>query len=149
LRRNNVWKNRIVSFVIGLALGVLGAAGFVLVGQSGGSGGLAELDRANQQRTAETVGRLERTVGEQRDRIDSLETSNQRLEKHIGDARGITERLMVSTGTTSVDIRSAIILLKEITDQVKNLDGVLGRGDTGGGSGDGVSNIQDLQLICP
>jgi hypothetical protein len=145
-----VWKNRIVSFVIGLALGILGAAGF-LIGQSGGPGGLAELDRANQQRTAETVASFERTVGEQRSRIEELEqsnlsisASNRRLEKHIGDARGITEQLMVSTGTTATDIRSAIILLQTITDQVKSLDGVLGRGDTGGDSGDGVDHLEDL-----
>jgi hypothetical protein len=146
-----VWKNRIVSFVIGLALGILGAAGFIFAGQSGGLGGLAELDRANQQRTAETVGRLGRTVEEQRSRIAELEqsnlsirASNQRLEKRIGDARGITEQLMVSTGTTATDIRSASILLQTITDQVKSLDGVLGRGDTGGDSGNGVSNVENL-----
>jgi hypothetical protein len=138
-----VWKNRIVSFVIGLALGILGTAGF-LIGQSGGSGGLAELDRANQQRTAETVASFERTVGEQRGRIDDLETSNNRLKECIGDARGIVEQLTISTGTAATNIRSAIILLQTITDQVKSLDGVLGRGPPGGDSGDGVDHLEDL-----
>jgi chromosome segregation ATPase len=144
LRRNNVWKNRIVSFVIGLALGILGTAGAVLIGQSGDPGGLAELDRANQQRTAETVASLERTVGEQRERIARLQASNSRLEEHIEDARGIVEQLTVSVGTAADDIRSAIALLKTVTDQVKSLDRLLGRGDPGGDSGDGLDNIQDL-----
>jgi chromosome segregation ATPase len=138
-----VWKNRIVSFVIGLALGILGAAGF-LIGQSGGTGGLAELDRANQQRTAETVASLERTIGEQRERIDDLETSNNRLKEHIGDARGIVEQLTISTGTAATDIRSAIILLQTITDQVKSLDGILGRGDTGSSGGGSMDHVEDM-----
>jgi hypothetical protein len=139
-----VRKNTIIAFIIGLALGILGTAGAVLIGRSGDAGGLAELDRANQQRTAETVTSLERTVGEQRERIDHLQASNSRLERHIGDARGIVEQLTISTGAGAADIRSAIELLKAITDQVKSLDGILGRGDTRGDSGDSVDNLEDL-----
>jgi hypothetical protein len=136
-----VWKNRIIAFAIGLALGILGTAGTVLIGQSGGAGGLAGLDRANQLETARTVAGLERTVGEQRERINHLEANNSRLEKHIGDARGVVEQLTISTGTEAADIRGAIELLKTITDQVKSLDGILGGGDTAGGWGGDIPGI--------
>jgi hypothetical protein len=148
-----VWKNRIVSFIIGLALGILGTIGavFILDGQSGPSGGLAEIDRANQQRTAETVAGLERTVEEQRGRIGELEANNRelrastiRLTERIGNARGIVEQLAISTGTTATDIQSAIELHTTITDQVKSLDGVLGRGDTGSDSRDGMDHMENL-----
>jgi chromosome segregation ATPase len=143
-----VWKNRIVSFAIGLSLGILGTAGF-LSGGSGNPGGLAELDRAGKRETARIIGDFERTIGEQRNRINSLETRNNRLEANNRDARAITKQLTISASAETTNIRSAIILHKEITDQVKSLDGILSRGDTGGDSGDGVSNIQDLQLTCP
>jgi chromosome segregation ATPase len=143
-----VWKNRIVSFAIGVALGVLGTAGAVLVGQSGDSGELAQLDRANQRQTAETVAGLERTVGEQRDRITELEesnsnlrASNQKLESNNRDARGIVEQLTVSTGTEATDIRSAIALHETIKDQIDRLDRVLGGGDTGGGGSGGMGGM--------
>jgi chromosome segregation ATPase len=147
-----VQKNIVIAFVIGLALGILGTAGAVLfTGRSGGAGELADLDRANQQRTAEAVTGLERTVGEQRSRITELEqsnsslrASNSRLEKHIGDARGIVKQLAISTGAAASDIRSAVELLKKITDQVKSLDGILSRGDTGGHSGDSLGNLEAL-----
>jgi chromosome segregation ATPase len=146
-----VWKNIIIAFVIGVALGILGTAWAVLAGQFGDPGGLAGIDRANQQRTAEAVDGLERTVGEQRSRITELEQSNSdlqashnRLEKHIGDARGIVEQLAISVTTEADDIRSAIELYKRITDQVKSLDYILSRGDTGGDSGDGLDNLDDL-----
>jgi hypothetical protein len=126
-----VSKNTVIAFVIGLALGILGTAGFILIGQSGDPGGLAELDRAVQQQAAVTVGELERTVNEQRERIDNLQASNTRLEECLGDARRISAELTVAVESESVDIRSAIVLLKKITDQVKSLNGVLGGGDSG------------------
>jgi chromosome segregation ATPase len=145
-------KYIVIAFAVGLALGILGTAGAVLfTGGSGGAGGLAELDRANQQRTAEAVDGLGRKIEEQRERITELEqsnsslrASNRRLEKHIGDARRISAELAVSVGTTASDIRSAVELLKKITDQVKSLDGILSRGDTGGHSGNGLDNLEDL-----
>lgn len=139
-----MWKNRIISFIIGLALGVLGTAEAILIRQSGDPGGLAELDRANQQETERTVERLERTIGEQRERINDLETSNSRLEGHFRIARGITQQLMVSTGSAATDIRSAIILHQTITDQVKSLDRLFVRGDTSGDSGDGLDNLENM-----
>jgi hypothetical protein len=54
-------RNLVIAFVVGLALGVLGTAGIILIGRSGDAGGLAELDRANQRDTARTVENLERT----------------------------------------------------------------------------------------
>jgi chromosome segregation ATPase len=148
IRSNNVAKKYLIAFTVGLALGILGTAGTVIIGRSGDAGGLAELDRANQQRTAETVDGLKRTVGEQRERITELEqsnsvlrASNSRLEKHIGDARGIVEQLRISTGTEATNIRSAISLLEKITDQVKRLDGILSRGDTGGGGPGGLAGL--------
>jgi hypothetical protein len=150
IRSNNVQKNIVVAFVIGLALGVLGTAGAVLfTGGSGDAGGLAELDRANQQRTAEAVDGLGRKIEEQRERITELESINSRLTSNNRDARGIVKQLAISTGTAASDIRSAIELYKKITDQVKSLDYILGRGDTGGDSGDGLDNLEALQLICP
>jgi hypothetical protein len=139
-----VQKNTIIAFALGLALGILGTAGAVLAGQSGSAGDLTGLDRAVQQRTAETITDLERTVGEQRERIDDLQASNSRLEERIGDARGIVEQLAISTGAEAATIRSAITLLQTIKDQVYRLNGVLGRGDTGGDSGDGVDHVEDL-----
>jgi chromosome segregation ATPase len=146
-----VAKNTIIAFALGLALGILGTVGTVLIGQSGDPGGLAELDRANQQQTTETVARLERAFGEQQNRITELEqsnhdlrASNQRLETNNRDARRIVEQLTVSTGAEADDIRSSIKILKTIKDQVYRLDGVLGRGDTGGGCGGGLDNVDDL-----
>jgi hypothetical protein len=137
-RGNDVQKNTVIAFVIGLALGILGTAGAVLfTGRSGGFGELTELDRANQQRTAEAVTGLERTVGEQRERITELEQSNNRLAANNRDARGIVEQLVLSTGTETTNIRSAIALYQKIADQIKSLDDILSRGDTsGGGPGD-------------
>jgi hypothetical protein len=139
-----VAKKYLIAFTIGLALGILGTAGAVLIGRSGGAGGLAELDRANQQRTAETVAGFERSIGEQRERIAELESINSRLTANNRDARGIVKQLAISTGSGAEDIRSAISLLEKITDTVKSLDGVLGRGDTGGDSGDSLDNLEDL-----
>jgi septal ring factor EnvC (AmiA/AmiB activator) len=133
-----------IAFIVGLALGILGTAGAVLAGQSGDPGGLAGLDRAVQQETERTVANLERTIGEQRKRIDDLQASNSRLEERITDARGIVEQLTVSTGSAAQDIRSAITLFQTIKDQVNRLDGVLGSGPPGGSGGDGVDNVQDL-----
>jgi hypothetical protein len=137
-------KNTIISFAIGLAVGILGTASVILAGRSGPAGDLAGLDRANQQRTTKTVADLERVIGEQRERIDGLEASNSRLNGHIRDARGIVEQLAVSTGSEAIDIRSAITLLKKITDQVKSLNSVLGGEPPGGDSGDGLADMEDL-----
>jgi ABC-type transporter Mla subunit MlaD len=139
-----VSKTTVIAFVIGLALGILGTAGIILIRQSGYPGDLAGLDRAVQQETERTVTSLERTIGEQRRRIDDLQASNSRLEERIGDARGIVEQLTISTGTEAANIRSAIALLQTIKDQINRLDGVLGRGPPGGSSGDGVDNVADL-----
>jgi ABC-type transporter Mla subunit MlaD len=136
-----VWKNRIVSFAVGLALGVLGTAGAILAGQSGDPGELAKLDRANQLETERTVASLERVIGEQRERIDDLEASNSRLDRNIRDARGISAELTESARAAGTDIRSAITLLKTIKDQVYRLNGVLNRGDTGGGGSGGVAGM--------
>jgi hypothetical protein len=139
-----VWKNRIVSFVIGLALGILGTAGAVLVGQSGPTGDLSVRNEFVQRETAATVERLERTIKEQRERIDDLQAGNHRLTEYIGDARAVSSELAVSVTAGAEDIRSAIALLKTIKDQVYRLNGVLNRGDTGGDSGDSMDNLEDL-----
>jgi hypothetical protein len=139
-----VWKNRIAGFVTGLALGILGTAGAVLIGQSGDPGELAGLDRANQRGTERTVESLERVIGEQRERINDLEASNNRLQINNRDAGRIAQQLTISTGATASDIRSAIGLLRTITDQVKSLNRVLNSGDTGSDSGNGVDNVENL-----
>jgi hypothetical protein len=143
-RGTDVSKTTVIAFIVGLALGILGAAGAVFIGQSGDPGDLAGLDRAIQQETERTVANLERTIGEQRERIDDLQASNSRLEEYIGSARAISAELAVSVATGAADIRSAITLLQTIKDQVYRLDGVLGSGPPGGSGGDGSDNLEDM-----
>jgi septal ring factor EnvC (AmiA/AmiB activator) len=136
-----VWKNRLIGFAVGLAVGILGTAGIVLTGRSGDPGEFASFNRANQRETERTIENLERVIGERQERIDDLEASNNRLETSNRDARRITEQLAISIRTEADDIRSAIELLKTVTDQVKSLNGVLGSGDTGGGGGGSLVDL--------
>jgi hypothetical protein len=132
-----VSRNTFIASIISFAVGFFGATAAILMGGSGSVGGLAGIDRAGQQETEHLAGELERTVTEQRDRINRLEAGNSRLEEHLRNARAISSELAVSTGSEATDIRSAIILLKKITAQVQSLNHILDSGDTGiGGTGD-------------
>jgi chromosome segregation ATPase len=104
-------------------------------------GELAKLNRAVQQKTDRTIEELERTVSGQRERINNLEASNNRLTEHIGNARRISAELTVSTESTAVDIRSAIELLEKITIQVTDLNRELDSGDTGSGGLRGMAGV--------
>jgi hypothetical protein len=133
-------KTTVTAFVIGLVLGVTGA-GLIAYHRTGG-----DLDwftgeyRASQQRAAEAVTGLERTIGEQRERIDNLEASNSRLEDNIRSARGICESALGGSEKAAGDIRSAIELSKTLATALKDINRILNSGDTS----DGPGNVDDL-----
>jgi predicted RNase H-like nuclease (RuvC/YqgF family) len=137
-------KKILIAFVIGLALGVAGTGLVTCYRTSGEPDYLAGEYRESQQRTAETITGLERTIGEQRERIDDLETSNNRLTEHIRSARGISEQVIRRSEETAGDIRSAIALSKELADALKGIDRILRGNGSGGDSRNGVDNMEDL-----
>jgi chromosome segregation ATPase len=78
------------------------------------------------------------------ERITSLEASNSRLNEHLRSAGRNAERLESLTRETISDTRAASRLVKEITIQVQGLIGELDRWRSGGDSGDGLDNLEDL-----
>jgi hypothetical protein len=136
-------RNLVICFITGLVLGVFGAG---IAGHIMGNTEVGELDgaageyRASEQRTAEQIAGLERTIGDQRERIDYLTASNNRLESNIRSARGICNEALRGSEKTTGDIRSAIELSKTLTIALKNLDRILNSGN----SGNGVDNVEDL-----
>jgi predicted RNase H-like nuclease (RuvC/YqgF family) len=143
--------------VVAVIAGIAGALLSNHFGKSESDGSPAKLDRAIQQETDRTIGELERTVGEQRERIDSLESdnsqlkaSNNRLAKHIGNARRISAELAISTKSTATDIRDAIELLEKITIQVQSLNCVLNSGNTDSGGFGGLDSLHaGVQIDTP
>jgi hypothetical protein len=139
-----VQKNTITAFIIGLLLGCVAAgAGYVIWSYlTGGDPDILTGEyRASQQRTAETIAGLERTIGEQRERINDLSSSNSRLAFNIRNARGICEQALGGSEKTAGNIRSAIELSKTLATALKDIDRLLRGGRSGS---DSLDNVEDL-----
>jgi phage shock protein A len=143
VQKNDLLFGFIIGFVLCL---VVSAAGyFIWRNQSGGDlDRLAGEYRASQQRADEQIKGLERVIGEQRERINDIEASNQRLEVNIRDARELCEQAIGGSGKAADDIRSAIELSKTLTTALKDIDRILSGRRSGGDSGDGHNNMADL-----
>jgi chromosome segregation ATPase len=139
-----VQKTIIIAFAVGLLLGAAGT-GFVACYRTGGNFDWFTGEyRASQQRAAEEIAGLERTIGEQRKRIDDLEAGNSRLEGHIRDARGLCEQALGGSEKAAGNIRDAISLSKALTGALTDINRVLNRDRSSGDSGDGMDNMEDL-----
>jgi hypothetical protein len=130
-----VEKKEFVTFVI---LSILGAvcAGILGYIRDGHFGELEDARRLSIEYRSELARAAER--------ITSLEAINHRLNEHLRSASGHVERLEILTGKTISDTRAAIGLVKEITVQVQGLISELDRWRSGGDSGDGVDNLEDM-----
>jgi hypothetical protein len=134
-RRKNVSKKDIVLCVVIVGLGFVftGFTGYFI---GGNSGELADARRLSDEYRSE----LDRAA----ERIASLEASNNRLNEHLRSASRNVDRLEILTGQTISDTREAIGLVKEITVQVQGLISELDHWRSGGHSGDGLDNLEDL-----
>jgi phage shock protein A len=148
---NDVQKNTLIGFFAGVLLGAVGA-GLVAHYRAGGDADyLIGEYRASEQRSAETVSGLTDTIERLRGRIAELEQSNSqirasysRLEANNRDAGRILDEAIGGSETAGTDIRSAIALSKKITDALKDSNRILNRGRSGGDSGDGLDNVENL-----
>jgi hypothetical protein len=127
-------KKNLVFFAIVFALGVVAAGIIGYLRESDSRQLESARNLAEQYRTAEQLAR---------ERIDALESDNSRLQKHLDDAGGISQRLTASVSANVSDTRAAIEIVKQVIVQVKALDDLIMRSRTGGDSGDGVVDMED------
>jgi hypothetical protein len=143
VQKNDLFFGFCIGFVLCLILS--GAGYFIWSDRTGGDFDILTGEyRTSQQRTTETIAGLERTIGEQRERIDDLTTSHSQLEFNIRNARGICEQALGGSEKTAGDIRSAIELSKTLTTALKDIDRLLRGGRSGSDSGNGLDNLEDL-----
>jgi hypothetical protein len=78
-------------------------------------------------------------AGRQRILEDQLAESR----RIVTDARAITDRTTESLGRTASNITEAIGIIKEIYQQVQDLDRILNSGGPGGGGDGGLDRVED------
>jgi hypothetical protein len=115
----------VVAFLLGLLCAGLGGYLYQLRQIGIFDERIAELDRGYAERQRE----FETSLGESRRIVDS--------------ARAITNRTAESLGRTAGNLKEAVAIIKEIYQQVQDLDRILNGGDTGGGGPGGLDRVED------
>jgi len=114
---------KIIIYIVGFAVGVLGAGLLWNLLQSRQAG---KFDERIAELTVEY---------EQRQR--EIESGLSDARRIISDARGVVESAAESLGRTTANITEAIAIIREIREQIQDLDYIL-NGGSAGGSGDWV-----------
>jgi len=111
---NEKIKNFGIAFIIGILIGTVGAGICLYISGSGRTGLLSWLATANARRAEDTVAELRGTINRQQERINELESDNQRLEEYLSGAGRICESLTGTVEASGTYTTSAVAVSKKI-----------------------------------